>query len=74
MLTLETPRRAACCHLAALKARNSSWQERVRQLATQQGQLDTQQALASQQGHSAFQKCFQNLLGGGAVGGGVLSF
>lgn len=30
-------------------------------------------ALASQQGHSAFQKCFQNLLGGGAVGGCCLS-
>lgn len=29
-----TPMRAACCHLAALKARNSSWQERGRQLAT----------------------------------------
>lgn len=34
MLTLETPMRAAFCHLAALKARNSSWQERVGQLAT----------------------------------------
>lgn len=65
MLTLEMPMRAACCHLAALKARNSSWQERVRQLATRRT------ALASQQGHSAFQKCFQNLLGGGAGGGGA---
>lgn len=30
-------------------------------------------ALASQQGHSAFQKCFQNLLGGWGCGGCCLS-
>lgn len=65
MLTLETPMRAACCHLAALKARNS--------LAGEGKTASHTKALASQQGHSAFQKCFQNLLGGGA-GGGVLPF
>lgn len=56
MLTLETPMSAACCS-----------QSQELQLA---GEGKTaSHTKASQQGHSAFQKCFQNLLGGGAVGG-----